>query len=302
MPILTPSGVILGLLLGSLITWMKPSVPYLFAIITFIGGLGISSNAFFGVIKKPKAILFFILGANIIMPLVAWALANLLFPGHPAIITGLILLMAIPTAITGYIWSSIYKGNGALSLSLIIVSTLLAPLLTPYTVAILAQTTVQIDTTGMMISLLLMVVIPSFAGILINNMTKGRVTAHVAPSLKPFSKIGLFFIIVINTSQVAERLIADASWIYLPIAMTCALLAVIGYPLAHYLGKLAGISLEDRKSVTFAVSMRNISSALVLAIAYFPPETALPVIFGIVFQQTVCAFMAYTLYGRKKIT
>ncbi len=302
MPILTPSGVIMGLLLGSLVSWMTPSVPYLFSLITFIGGLGISSNAFFGVIKKPKAILFFILGANIIMPLIAWALANLLFSGHPAIITGFILLMAIPTAITGYIWANIYKGNGALSLTLIIVSTLLAPVLTPYTVALLAQTTVQIDTKGMMISLLIMVVIPSIVGILINNATKGKVNDRIAPNLKPFSKIGLFFIIVINTSNVAERLIADASWLYLPIALTCALLAVIGYPLAHYLGKIAGIALEDRKSVTFAVSMRNISSALVLAIAYFPPETALPVIFGIVFQQTICAFMAYTLYGRKKIT
>ncbi|MGH0054582.1 MAG: bile acid:sodium symporter family protein [Sphaerochaetaceae bacterium] len=302
MPILTPSGVILGLILGSLVSWMKPSVPYLFAFITFIGGLGISSKAFFGVIKKPKAILIFILGANIIMPLIAWALANLLFPGRPGIITGFILLMSIPTAITGYIWGGIYKGNGALSLTLIIVSTFLAPVLTPYTVAILAQTTVQIDTTGMMVSLLLMVVIPSIAGILINNVTKGRVTEHVAPNLKPFSKIGLFFIIVINTSQVADRLIADASWSYLPIALACALLAAIGYPLAHYLGGLAGLALEDRKSITFAISMRNISSALVLAIAYFPPETALPVIFGIVFQQTICAFMAYTLYGRKKIT
>ncbi len=153
MPVLTPSGVLMGLLLGSLVSWMTPSVPYLFGLITFIGGLGISSNAFFGgVIKKPKAILFFILGANIIMPLIAWALANLLFPGHPAIITGFILLMAIPpTAITGYIWANIYQGNGgALSLTLIIVSTLLAPpiLTPPYTVALLAQTTVQIDTKG----------------------------------------------------------------------------------------------------------------------------------------------------------
>ncbi len=100
----------------------------------------------------------------------------------------------------------------------------------------------------------------------------GKVNDRVAPNLRPFSKIGLFFIIVINTSNVAERLIADASWIYLPIALACALLATIGYPLAHYLGKIAGIALEDRKSVTFAVSMRNISSALVLAIAYFPPR------------------------------
>lgn len=301
MPILTPSGVILGLLLGSLVAWMKPSVTYLFALITFIGGLGISSGDFFKVIRRPKTILIFILGANFIMPMLSWTVANLLFPHQEAIITGLILLMAIPTAVTGYIWSSIYKGSGALSLTLILISTILAPLTTPYTVRLLARTSVQINTTGMMISLLLMVVLPSMAGILINNLTKGRVNDHVAPCLRPFSKIGLFFIIVINTSQVADRLLENASWLYLPIALASALLAVSGYPISHYLGKIAGLSVEESKSITFATAMRNISAALVLAIAYFPPESALPVIFGIVFQQSTCAIMAQVLYGRKTI-
>ncbi len=299
MPILTPSGVILGLILGALITWMKPAVPYLFAAITFIGGLGISSNAFVTVIKRPKAIFITLLSTVIIMPLVAWGMANLFFPNQPELITGFILLMSIPTAITGYIWSSIYHGNDALSISLIIITTCLAPIVTPLTVAVLAKTSIEIDTKGLMISMLLMVVIPSLVGILINNMSKGKVTEHIVPSLKPFSKIGLFFIIAINTSQVSERLIADANWGYVPIALSCALLAAIGYPIAHFLGKAAGLSTEEQKSVTFASALRNISSAMVLVIAYFPPQSALPVIFGIVFQQTTCAFMAYALYGRK---
>ncbi len=58
---------------------MKPSVTILFAIITFIGGLGINSNAFFTVLKKPKAILVFIIGANFVMPLLTYALASTLF-------------------------------------------------------------------------------------------------------------------------------------------------------------------------------------------------------------------------------
>jgi tagaturonate reductase len=123
MPLLTPSGVVLGLLLGTRVTWMKPSVTILFAIITFIGGLGINSNAFFKVVKKPKAIFVFILGANVVMPLLTYAIAAMVFRNQQEIATGLILLMAIPTAITGYIWSGIYKGNGALSLTLILVST-----------------------------------------------------------------------------------------------------------------------------------------------------------------------------------
>lgn len=300
MPLLTPSGVVMGLLLGSWVAWMKPSVTVLFALITFIGALGINSSDFFKVVKKPKAIAVFIIGANVVMPLLTYALASVVFRNQPEIATGLILLMSIPTAITGYIWSGIYKGNGALSLTLILVSTLLAPILTPYTVRLLANTTVRIDTAGMMVSLVLMVVVPSVVGILINNLTKGKVNEHITPCLKPFSKIGLFFIIVINTAQVSERLIANASWDYLPIAAVCAFLAIIGYPISHTLGRIAGLAEQESKSITFASSLRNISAALVLAIAYFPPETSLPVIFGIVFQQSTCAVMAHVLYGRKK--
>ncbi|MFA6731297.1 MAG: bile acid:sodium symporter family protein [Sphaerochaeta sp.] len=302
MPVLTPSGVILGLLLGSLISWMKPSVSYLFAFITFSGALGISSQDFFKVIRKPKAILVFLFGSNLVMPLLSWSLANLLFPNQSEVITGFVLLMSIPTALTGYIWAGIYKGSEALSLTLILVSTLLAPLLTPLTVRILARTSVQIDVTGMMISLLLMVVLPSMAGILINNVTKAKVTEHVSPCLRPFSKIALFLIIGINTSQIADRLISNASLTYLPIALLCAFLAAVGYPLSNALGKAAGLLEPERKSLTFASSLRNISAALVLAIDYFPAETALPVILSIVFQQTTCAIMAYLLYGRKKVT
>ena len=301
MPILTPSGVVLGLILGTRVSWMKGSVTYLFALITFIGALGISSGDFFKVIRKPKAIFIAIFATNMLMPLIAFFLANILFPNQNDIITGFILITAIPTALTGYIWSNIYKGHAALSLTMILIGTILAPFLTPFTIQLLAKTSVQIDTTGMMISLLMMVVLPSIVGIAINNMTRGTVNDHIAPSLKPFAKLGLFIIIVINTSQVADRLLANATWAYLPIALTSAALAALGYPISHTLGKLAKLDLDQQKSVTFASSMRNISAALVLSITFFPAQSALPVIFGIVFQQTTCALMAYLLYGRKKI-
>ncbi len=302
MPILTPFGVLLGLILGSRVSWMKPSVTWLFAFVTFSGALGISSSSFLKVVKRPKNILVFFLGTNIIMPILAWVLASLFFGSDPAVVTGYVLLLSIPTAVSGYIWSAIYKGDGALSLTLILISTVLAPLLTPFTINLLTQSSVSIDSTSMMLALLKMVVLPSLLGVSLNSLTKGGVTVHLAPSLRPFAKIALFFVIIINTSLVAERLIADATWAYLPIALLCAFLAASGYPIAYNLGKLAKIPLEENISITFATSMRNISAALVLSIEFFPANTALPVIFGIVFQQTVCAFMGYRLFGQKTIS
>ncbi len=299
MPVLTPIGVVLGLILGSLASWMKPSVTWMFAFVTFTGALGISSSSFLTVVKKPKNILIFFLGANITMPILAWLLATLFFGSDPAVVTGYVLLLSIPSAVSGYIWSAIYKGNGALSLTLILVSTIMAPLLTPFTINLLTQSSVIIDTNSMILSLLKMVVIPSLLGVLLNSLTKGKVTANLAPSLKPFSKIALFFVIIINTSLVSERLLADASWAYLPIALLCAFLAAIVYPMTYILVKLAKISHEENISITLATSLRNISAALVLAIEFFPAQTALPVIFGVVFQQTICAFMGKLLFEKK---
>jgi len=301
MPILTPLGVLFGLILGSRVSWMKPSVTWLFAFLTFSGALGISSSSFLKVVKRPKNILVFFLGTNIIMPILAWAFASLFFGSEPEVVTGYVLLLSIPTAVSGYIWSAIYKGNGALSLTLILVSTIMAPLLTPFTLSFLAQSSVAIDSTSMMLSLLKMVVIPSMLGISLNSLTKGGVTVHVAPSLKAFSKIALFFVIIINTSLVSERLLADATWAYLPIALLCAFLAASGYPITYTLGKLAKIPLDENISITFASSMRNISAALIISIEFFPAQTALPVIFGIVFQQTICAFMGHFLFGQNAI-
>jgi tagaturonate reductase len=186
-----------------------------------------------------------------------------------------------------------------LSLTLILVSTALTPLLTPFTVRLLTQTAIEINTNGMILSLLKMVLVPSLLGIFINNFTKGKVNDHITPSLKPFSKIALVMVIIINTSQVSNQLLASASWKYLPVALLCATIAASGFPIAYGLGKWAKLPKEDNISLTFAIALRNISAGLVLAIDYFPPETALPVIFGIVFQQTISALMGFFLFGRK---
>ncbi|NMA23137.1 MAG: bile acid:sodium symporter family protein, partial [Spirochaetales bacterium] len=102
MPALTPFGVIAGLLLGSRIVSLTSLTPALFITVTFIGGLGISTAEFAAVIKRPKALLVFLLGSLVIMPVVAWLFASVAFRSDPEVRIGFILLTAIPTAITGY--------------------------------------------------------------------------------------------------------------------------------------------------------------------------------------------------------
>ncbi|MGI6438368.1 MAG: bile acid:sodium symporter family protein [Sphaerochaeta sp.] len=299
MPLITIGGVVTGLFFHRVFAPLKSFVNPLFAFITFSSALAISPKRFFGALTKIKPIVLFLLWANLVMPLLAFALASLFFT-EANLVTGFVLLTSIPTAMAGYIWSGIYHGDEPLSLVLILISTLLGPILTPLTVKLLAQKAVVIDTRAMIMSLLVMIVLPSLAGILINHAVGDERTKKVTPSLKPFAKIALFAIVTINISRIAPTLIERATLAYVPIALLAAFLAFLGYPASHTLGKIARLSLKESKSLTFASSMRNISASMVLAINYFPPITALPIIFGIVFQQSICAIMASVLYGPKR--
>jgi predicted Na+-dependent transporter len=123
--------------------------------------------------------------------------------------------------------------------------------------------------------------------------------ASVAPFGKPFSKIALFAVIAINTSQVAGKVTLDFS--LLPIAALNLALAFLGYILGFFAAKLLRAEKSVQVSMMFTIGMRNISAALVLAINFFPPESALPVVLGIVMQQTIAALSGHIIFARKSL-
>ena len=299
MPLLTPTGVILGLAVSELFIEAKPLVTPLFAFLTLVSGMGVSVKEFGTMFRKPKPIFIFLLTTYIVIPCLMTGLASVLFRGNSDAITGFVLLYAIPTAVVGCIWSGIYNGNNALSLTLIVIGTMLAPVSVPLTVRVLASSHIEFDTSGMMLSLIYMVVIPSAIGILINALSKGHCNDHAVPMLKPFTKIGLLFVVTINTSQIAEDLIASASVAYIPQALAAFFFTVLSFIVSSLIAKAARLGHADIVSVTFASSMKNISAAMVLAIQFFPPASLIPIISGIVLQQTTTAISAHFLFGTK---
>ena len=298
MGVLTPIGVCIGLLLGSRVSGLKPIVTYLFAFVTFSGALGMKVTDFSYLKKKPSSVAVAIASSHILMPLIVYGLTSLIFSDKKDTIMGFILLYSNPTAVVSYIWCSIFLGNEILSLSLILLSTLLAPVVTPFTVKLLTSTNVQIDTTGMMLSLLYMVVIPSILGVAINTLSKGKADKEINPYLKPFTKLALILVSIINTSQVAGRLTLDAS--LLLIAALNIFLAFLGFFLGYYMAKLFKMSDEDTVSLSYAVGLRNISAALVLAVSFFPPDSSVPVLIGITIQQVIASAFGTCMFAKKR--
>jgi tagaturonate reductase len=270
---------------------------------TLSGALKLRAKELAGAVREPFPIAMFFLAAHVVTPLIVFLVCSLVFKGDGDTISGYILLFSVPTAVSGFMWVSIYKGDGALSLTLILLDTLLAPVLVPGTVSLLIGTKVSLDMSGIAFSLVLMVVIPTIIGVTVNETSKGKIPAVVSPYLNPIAKICLILVIAANASAVSIRPDNPKVWI---IGFFCIIFTIAGFLLA----KLASIiriggklSYEKSVSLFFAASLRNISAATTIAVEFFPAAAALPCLLGIVFQQSLAALMGRVLLkkGREQV-
>ncbi|MCA1029549.1 bile acid:sodium symporter family protein [Bacillus timonensis] len=291
MPIITPLGVVVGVLFAVYLKNFAYLIPWIFAFMTFSGSLSLNVHSLKRVVANPLPVIIALFVLHFIMPLWAWGIGAIAFHDDVFTITGIILGMAIPTGITSFIWVSIYRGNIALTLSIILIDTLLAPFIVPYTLSLIVGEKIDMDIWSMMKGLLGMIVIPSLIGLFLNQWTKGKVKEVFGPKLAPFSKIGIGIVVMINSAVVAPYL-KKIDMKLMSIALVVFFVAFTGYLLAFVLGKLFRQDKGTLLALTFTGGMRNISAGAVLAVAYFPPPVAVPVVVGMLFQQILAS-----LYG-----
>lgn len=299
MPLLTPTGVLIGLLLGHRISHWAPAVTWLFAFMTLTGALSINAKEFLLVLKKPFPIFVFLLTFHIIMPLIAFFTGKVFFPNDQAFITGIVLLFSIPTAVSGSIWSTIHNGNISLTITLILLDTILAPFLTPATVSFFMGKSIEIDSLGMFISLVWMVVIPSIIGICLNQFSKGKIPQTISPYCKPISKLALLLVIIINSARIRGS-IGQFEVVFIFVALVALFLAFLGFGLGAFAGRWMKLPRPNCVSLMYSTGLRNISAALVLALTYFDARSGIPIVIGIIFQQTIAAISGLIFLSKEK--
>jgi tagaturonate reductase len=269
---------------------------------TFSGALKLRFRELTLTIKNPLPLVIFFFAAHGIMPLLVFLISSLIFPGEPEMVSGYVLLYSVPTAITGLMWTSIFKGDSALSLTLILLDTFLAPLVVPATVSLFLGTRVRLDMTGIALSLMLMVVIPTIAALVLTEFSGGRAPKLLSPYFNPLAKLCMILVIAANSAAIAPQIrIEPQTWI---IAGVCIGFSVLGFMCARLWGLLIhrlwkDFSPEKQGALLFAAALRNTSAAMTLGIDFFPPQAGLPSVLGIIFQQTVAAVMGRLLLNRR---
>lgn len=125
---------------------------------------------FKGVVKMPWAVAIGVFGQFTIMPLVGFGLTKV-FHFEPEIAAGIILIGSCSAGLASNVMAYIAKANLALSITMTSVTTLLAPILTPMWMKILAGQLVEVDALKMMMEIIKMVIVPIGAALLHDYLT-----------------------------------------------------------------------------------------------------------------------------------
>ncbi|MBQ3926456.1 MAG: bile acid:sodium symporter family protein, partial [Bacteroidaceae bacterium] len=137
-------------------TW---AINPMLGVIMFGMGLTLSPHDLKIVLSRPKDILLGCLAQFTVMPLLAWFL-TWAFSLPKELALGVILVGCCPGGTASNVITYLAKGDLALSVGMTATSTLLAPILTPLLVWLMAGTMVDVDTWGMLQSIVYVVIAP----------------------------------------------------------------------------------------------------------------------------------------------
>jgi BASS family bile acid:Na+ symporter len=253
-----------SLLIPASFSWIDTwSINPLLGVIMFGMGLTLSPHDFHIVLSRPKDILIGCLAQFTVMPLLAWGL-SWVFALPKELALGVMLVGCCPGGTASNVITYLAKGDLALSVGMTAASTLLAPILTPLLVWLLAGTMVDVDTLGMLQSIVYVVIAPIIVGLLCQSFLP-KLTKSVVPYLPAFSSIVIAYVVGIVVSHNADRLLVGGLIVILVVMMH----NLLGLSTGFLIGKLLHIAKPKCVALSIEVGMQNSGLASSLAVLHF---------------------------------
>ena len=208
---------------------------------------------------------------------------------------GVILVGCCPGGTASNVITYLAKGDLALSVGMTATSTLLAPVLTPLLVWLMAGTMVDVDTLGMLQSIVYVVIAPIVCGLLCQRFLP-RLTKSVTPYLPAFSSIVIALAVGIVVSHNADRLLVGG----LLVVIVVMAHNLLGLSIGYIIGRLLHLQKPKCVALSIEVGMQNsglASSLAVLHFAAFPLATIPGAIFSV--WHNISGALVAKLYQRE---
>ena len=241
-------------------------IPICLFLIMMGMGLTLVTNDFKRVLKYPKAVGIGLTNQLILLPILGFALANIM-PLRPEYAVGVMLLVLCPGGTTSNLFTYLAKGDVALSVTM----TAIASVITVFTIPIVLSFSLiyfmgsgsafELPVLKTVLTLVLLTIVPISIGMLIK-----RYAPRVADRSQVYvSRFGVLFLtfLVLFLGYVQRDIIVDAFIATGPVSIILNLLTMA---LGYYSSKWFGLNLAQRTSVTLEVGLQNSTLSIFMAL------------------------------------
>ncbi|MGP5297091.1 bile acid:sodium symporter family protein [Psychrobacter sp. CLB018] len=241
-------------------------IPICLFLIMMGMGLTLVTNDFKRVLKYPKAVGIGLTNQLILLPIIGFALANIM-PLRPEYAVGVMLLVLCPGGTTSNLFTYLAKGDVALSVTM----TAIASVITVFTIPIVLSFSLiyfmgsgsafELPVLKTVLTLVLLTIVPISIGMLIK-----RYAPAVADRSQIYvSRFGVLFLtfLVLFLGYVQRDIIVDAFIATGPVSI---ILNLSTMALGYYSSKWFGLNLAQRTSVTLEVGLQNSTLSIFMAL------------------------------------
>ncbi|PJZ66502.1 Na+-dependent transporter [Leptospira wolffii] len=288
----------------------------LLSLLLFNAGLGTKTSELIGLLRRPK-LLFLGLFANLSIPIAfTYAVSFLMILWHNPdevqnILVGLALIASMPIAASSTAWSQKSNGNLALSLGLVVFSTVLSPITTPIglhsvgfiTTGVYSEELHEIADRGAGLFLLFSVLVPIVLGLGLHFLFSESTLEKAKKPIKEANLINLLLLNYSNAAVVLPQVLREPDWDFLfVILLITGALCSFSFFVGFLISRAAKASDSDRSSIIFGLGMNNNGTGLVLASLSLSghPSVMLPIIFYNLVQHMVAGYVDRRLTSAEK--
>lgn len=284
------------------------SLPVLMlALLLLNAGLGVQTSQMRKLLSSP-VLLIAGLAANLLIPVAfIFGVTHGMRIWHNPdevqnILVGLALVASMPIAGSSTAWSQNANGDLALSLGLVLFSTLLSPWTTPMALhavglmatGVYAQELHDLASSGTAAFLMVSVLLPSLAGIVIHQGVGEASITKAKPFMKLVNSANLLLLNYSNASVSLPETVADPDWDFLAVMLVIVgCLCIIAFASGRVIARICKADGAQQTSMMFGLGMSNNGTGLVLASMALAdhPRVLLPIIFYNLVQHLVAAWV-----------
>lgn len=274
------------------------------AIIMFGVALNIDKKKFIEIAKNPKGVIGGVISQFLLLPAFTFLLVYLMKP-LPELALGMILVAACPGGNVSNFYSSVSKGNIALSISLTAIATVGAVFMTPINFTFWSELylnenqglQISLDFWSMFKTVSLILGIPLILGLWVSSNFK-TLTSKIVKPIRIFSFFILIAIILLAFLKNVEVFKEYYHYIIYIVFIHNALAFLIGF----MVGKTMKLPLQDSKTISIETGIQNSGLALVIIFGMFNGNGGMALVaawWGI--WHIISGFVMATIYSKGSI-